>query len=381
FQLVCGLSWVPAMIISIQMVGVLLGAFAGGQMGDSLGRKKTLITMTVLHAVLPLVAAFSYSWQMFAVMRVLIGVTVGGILATYFGYPAEFVGIKWRALLGSVPIWGVGVMTFSLVVWALRDWRHIHIATAVCTAATLPSWIFLPESVRWLSIKGHVNKAHRVLQNMARWNGREAPDGEQLRKFFSDREDTSRQSACSLSYYGLSFGIKNLAGDFYLNLFLMAVVEVPPTFFIHPLFSWFGRRWTCAVAFLIASVSSFAIVPVHFFASAELAGTCITVLALLARACTMFGWNAITVFHAELYPTVVRNIGLGFGNTTARIGGILAPYILVGGNNKEYVFYIIVGVVMAFNFVSPLLLRETGGRPLEDDLARSNKEVEVVVTA
>nr|KAG5686949.1 hypothetical protein BaRGS_021524 [Batillaria attramentaria] len=92
---------------------------------------------------------------MFAVMRVLIGVTVGGILATYFGYPAEFVGIKWRALLGS---------------------------------------------------------------------------------------------ACSLSYYGLSFGIKNLAGDFYLNLFLMAVVEVPPTFFIHPLFS-----------------CSFAIVPVHFF--------------------------------------------------------------------------------------------------------------------
>ena len=40
---------------------------------------------------------------------------------------------------------------------------------------------------------------------------------------------------CSLTYYGISFGIKNLAGDFFLNFFLMAVVEVPPSLFVYHL--------------------------------------------------------------------------------------------------------------------------------------------------
>ena len=35
----------------------------------------------------------------------------------------------------------------------------------------------------------------------------------------------------------------------------------------------------------------------------------------------------IYVFSAELYPTVVRNAGMGASSCCARIGGILAPYV------------------------------------------------------
>nr|KAG5696666.1 hypothetical protein BaRGS_023075 [Batillaria attramentaria] len=92
------------------------------QMGDSWGRKKTLMAMVILQTVFNLVAVFSTSWEMFAIMR------------------------------------------------------------------------FLPESVRWLSVKGHVDKAQHVLQTIARWNGRKAPDVEQMHEFFSQkREAKSRR--------------------------------------------------------------------------------------------------------------------------------------------------------------------------------------------
>ena len=35
----------------------------------------------------------------------------------------------------------------------------------------------------------------------------------------------------------------------------------------------------------------------------------------------------IYVFSAELYPTIVRNAGMGASSCCARIGGMVAPYI------------------------------------------------------
>lgn len=41
-----------------------------------------------------------------------------------------------------------------------------------------------------------------------------------------------------MTYYGISFGIKNLSGDFYLNLLLMAVLEMPPNLVMVSLLNW-----------------------------------------------------------------------------------------------------------------------------------------------
>ena len=35
----------------------------------------------------------------------------------------------------------------------------------------------------------------------------------------------------------------------------------------------------------------------------------------------------VYIFSAELFPTVVRNVGMGTSSLCARIGGIICPYI------------------------------------------------------
>ena len=69
------------------------------------------------------------------------GLTTGGILASTFPYPMEFISVKWRGVLGSVPSWGMGAVTFSLLVWALPDWSHVQLVTAACTLLCLPAWL------------------------------------------------------------------------------------------------------------------------------------------------------------------------------------------------------------------------------------------------
>ena len=57
-----------------------------------------------------------------------------------------------------------------------------------------------------------------------------------------------------------------------------------------------------------------------------------TALALLGKLGISGAFAIIYVFSAELFPTVVRTIGVGSGSMHARIGGLLAPFIaeLVG---------------------------------------------------
>nr|KAG5691860.1 hypothetical protein BaRGS_033464 [Batillaria attramentaria] len=42
--------------------------------------------------------------------------------------------------------------------------------------------------MRWLSVKGHVSKAQRVLNKMARLNGRQAPDAADLKDLHQSEE-------------------------------------------------------------------------------------------------------------------------------------------------------------------------------------------------
>ena len=51
------------------------------------------------------------------------------------------------------------------------------------------------------------------------------------------------------------------------------------------------------------------------------------ILAMLGKIGAAAAYAVIYVWSAELYPTVVRNVGMGASSSCARIGGIMSPYI------------------------------------------------------
>ena len=79
----------------------------------------------------------------------------------------------------------------------------------------------------------------------------------------------------ALTYFALSLNSGSLAGDVFLNTFVMGVIETPAN--IISLFcmnmSLFGRRWTNALSLIIAGVASLIAVPLLITSGGEHAYT------------------------------------------------------------------------------------------------------------
>ena len=140
WDLLCGSSWVPQTITSIQMVGVLIGNLVSGQIADLIGRKPPLFLSIACLVLLNVVGGFSTSWLMFTITRFFMGFAMGVELTVQYNIQSEFTLARWRPVVVCVPSWPICVALFALVSWLLKDWQYIQFATAVVGAPLLLSW-------------------------------------------------------------------------------------------------------------------------------------------------------------------------------------------------------------------------------------------------
>ncbi|GFR65832.1 solute carrier family 22 member 21 [Elysia marginata] len=291
FDLVCDQKWIRSTITSVQMGGVMLGAFIAGQAGDYIGRKRTNYGFYLLGAVFNIVAMFSTSWQMFIILRFIIGISIGAMLVIVIPYPAEFFPQRWRYLVTVIPTWPVGVLLFAFFAWLLEDWSHLHLACAIFQLPGLLGYFYVPESVRWLTVQGRTEEAYAVIKKMAHANRKPVPEYakgmlERIAELERQTQGKSKKYSyldifksramlrltlifafhwCSLSivFYGLSFAVSGLSGDLYMNMLLMTSVELPAYLFNLCLTQRLGRRWTCFAFYAVAAIASGGCVVVH----------------------------------------------------------------------------------------------------------------------
>lgn len=91
-------------------------------------------------------------------------------------------------------------------------------------------------------------------------------------------------------------------------------------------------------------------------------------LGTLGVSCVSITSAAIYVFTSELYPTVVRNMGVGASSTTMRIGSMLAPFI---SNTVDDVSWMPTAIFGSSAFVAGyvcLMLPETKGSTLPENI-------------
>ena len=72
---------------------------------------------------------------------------------------------------------------------------------------------------------------------------------------------------------------------------------------------------------------------------------------MLGKLAITSSYGTVYIFSAELFPTVVRNVGMGTASLSARIGGILCPYINMLRWNNSHLF----NFVINFNTFQRLL--------------------------
>nr|XP_058919352.1 organic cation/carnitine transporter 2 isoform X3 [Kogia breviceps] len=267
------------------------------------------------------------------------------------------------------------------------DWRMLLLALTVPGVLCFPLWWFIPESPRWLISQGRFKEAEVIIRRAAKINGIVAPstifDSSELQDLSSKKQQSHSildllrtwnirmvtimsiilWMTISVGYFGLSLDTPNLHGDVYLNSFLSAVVEVPAYVLAWLLLQHLPRRYSMATAlFLGGSVLLFVqLVPQDLYYLA-------TILVMVGKFGVTAAFSMVYVYTAELYPTVVRNMGMGVSSTASRLGSILSPYFIYLGAYDRFLPYILMGSLTILTAILTLFLPESFSTPLPDTI-------------
>ncbi|XP_040218083.1 solute carrier family 22 member 15-like isoform X2 [Rana temporaria] len=373
---------------SLLFAGLLIGNILFGPLSDKLGRRPVYLIGLLFDVIFGYLTALAPSYGLFAASRLFVGIMNGGMALVSFVLTQEYVGKSYWALTGSLTnlTFAVGIAIYALLGYYIRDWRTLaFVANTPGVFFFLLSFL-LPESPRWLYSHGYTDKAEEVLRQIARGNGKEFPTLK-LKECNRTLSGDSTHSVfdlvkyrvlcwrtvllmyiwyvCSLVYYGLTLNAGDLKGNLYLNVALSGLVEVPAfplcLFFIEK--SWSGRGKSTAGFLMFAGL---ACIFTMFLPENNSLFLNPAILALLGKLSVSAAFNVVYIYTSELYPTVVRNAGLGVCAMACRFGGILAPFVPSMKSLNPSLPFMAFGISgISAGFLS-LLLPETLNKPIAE---------------
>lgn len=332
-------------------LGMLIGAAVFGRLADRFGRRRILIGTVAMDAVFGIASAFAPDFQMLLLLRFLTGIAVGGTLPVDYAMMAEFLPPsrrgRWLVMLEG--FWAVGTVAVALTAWAAASagvadaWRVIFFVTALPAIAGIFLRFWIPESPMHLMRQGKEPEARAVMDRVLVANGKTplgatpltaTPTATSVGLLSPElRRRTILMLACwflvSISYYGIfvwmparlaTEGFGFVRG--YGFLVLVALAQIPGyALAAYGVEKW-GRRATLT-RFLVLSAAGCALFVIATTPALIAAALLLMSFALLGT------WGALYAFTPELYPTASRATGMGAAGAMARLGGLMAPSVVV----------------------------------------------------
>lgn len=348
WDLVCEQRGLNKITSTCFFVGVLLGAVVYGHLADRFGRRQLLLVAYVSSLVLTLASAASVNYIMFVITRTLTGSALAGFTIIVLPLELEWLDVEHRTVAGviSTIFWTGGVLLLALVGYLIRSWRWLLLAaTLPCVPGVISIW-WVPESARWLLTQGRVEEARTYLFRCAKLNGQPVSEDslsqEVLNKVVTVEQVLRRPSyldlfrtpqllrislCCTMvwfgvnfTYYGLILDVSELGLNVYQTQLLLGAMELPSKIVVYFLVRHVGRRLTEAGTLLGVTLTfgiSLLVSP----------GTkyWVTTLLLLGKGFSEAAFTTAYLFTSELYPTVLRQTGLGLTALIGRLGASLAP--------------------------------------------------------
>ena len=175
--------------VGCALVGSIVGVLFAGILSDKLGRKLTMVISAVLFSTSALGCALSADFTQLVIYRIIGGVGIGVVSIVSPLYISEVAVAQYRGRLVSlyqlavtVGFLGAYLVNYQLLAWAESgtqlsvDWLNKIFITEVWRGMlgmeTLPAILFfiiiffIPESPRWLIVRGKELKAVNILEKI-----------------------------------------------------------------------------------------------------------------------------------------------------------------------------------------------------------------------
>ena len=155
-----------ALILYSAGVGAIIGSLVWGSLGDLFGRKMQTVTGTFICGVSAGLIGLvpTGAWVLLAVLRFFVGFGLAAGVTPALTIVVEQTPTRWRTGMTSfyVVFASAGTLLASFTAASLLNafgWRGVAMTGFVAVIIGLLVWLFVPESVRWLTAKGRFAEA------------------------------------------------------------------------------------------------------------------------------------------------------------------------------------------------------------------------------
>jgi MFS transporter, putative metabolite:H+ symporter len=162
-----------AQFVSVTFLGMMLGSFLTGFLGDRYGRRFTYQANLAVFGLASIASAFASSMRVLILLRFVMGMGLGAENVVGYSTMTEFVPPQVRGKwLGGMSVFVVAGLPVSALLGTLIipsfGWRAMFVIGGL---GALVVWYLrkaLPESPRWLESRGMTQEAEAVLQMIER---------------------------------------------------------------------------------------------------------------------------------------------------------------------------------------------------------------------
>jgi MFS transporter, AAHS family, 4-hydroxybenzoate transporter len=338
-------------IFSAGLVGMLAGALSLGLLADRYGRKTMIVLSSAVFGALSLATAYAQTYEQLLVLRFITGIGLGGALPNAISLASEYAPRRHSRTVVSTLMCGMplgamlgGVISATLI--PAHGWQSVFVVGgAVPLAVVLLSILFMPESPRFLVLRGGKR------QQLGEIVQRIAPDIDPESVRYSPAQETIRVPLRDLFAPAHASQTILLWVPYFMNLVVLYfIVSWMPAVLANaqhsiaagiravalfslggvigcllqgPAMNRFGMRRVLICELVIYML--LAVVLANYASNADV----VVVVSMLIGVATQGVQAGLNALAAEIYPIHMRATGVGCAVGIGRIGSISGP--LLGG--------------------------------------------------
>jgi len=340
--------------ISLTFVGMTIGSFVTGFVGDKYGRRFTYQINLLIFGLASFAAAFAQDMTPLIACRFVQGLGLGAEIVVGYSTLTEFVPPqsrgRWLSFMAFLVVAGFPVTAIlGFLIIPTWGWRPMFIIAGI---GSLIVWYLrknLPESPRWLEAQGRTAEAEALMESIEKEV--QATSGPLL----APRPAVATPRLTVAAIFKPPILQRLLVGCWVLitiNTLIFGFVIFLPQFFLRQgltitnslgytvvlaaaslvgcafgavLSDYIGRRWSIIGASFLTIAAGW--VYSHFNAASDpvivLSVGAILIVAIYIQTAILFG-----VYTPELFPTEIRLRANGICNTLGRGATVVSPFVV-----------------------------------------------------
>ncbi len=399
------------LIVSALLWGAVFGTLISGMLSSHFGRRKTILVSAVIFVVGSLLCSVAPDEKLLIIARFLLGIAVG---VASFTAPLYLSEISPQTVRGSMISMYQLMITIGIVIAFLSDtwlasyatfggvtgghWRIMLGVIAIPAAIMFVGVLFLPESPRWLFLKGFHDHAVDVFRRMKLDEAEIASEMQEIKDSMKVKQNGFQMLLQNSNFrraIGLGIGLQiiqqltginvimyyapkifALAGFENVNeqmwgTVIVGVTNVLATFIAIAFVDRLGRKPIMFAGFVVMGAS---LLTVGLLFNADIAKNpslsypAIFALLVFIVGFAMSAGPIIWVICSEIYPLAGRDLGVTFSTATNWIANAIVGMTflsLINGFGAGNTFLLYGGLNILFIVFFIFLVPETKGVSLE----------------